>query len=103
MVHQLRAWLSLNHLAVSTLCTKRMFTAARCPHCAPLFSCLANGPVGTHIASPHPLSTQMIGDSLRRMMALCGAVVKHFSGISARKGGLPTAISAGVTEEILFL
>ncbi len=36
------------------------------------------------------------------MMALCGAEVKHFSGISARKGGLSTAISAGVTEKILF-
>jgi hypothetical protein len=51
------------------------------------------------------LSTQMVSDSLRRMMALCGANlnVRHFSGISARKGGLSTAITAGITEEILFL
>jgi hypothetical protein len=60
-------------------------------------------PAGTHKASLRPLSTQMVGDSLRRMMALCGANVRHFSGISARKGGLSTAITAGVTEEILFL
>ena len=78
-------------------------TAARCPHCAPLFSRLENGPAGTHKASMRPLSTQMIGDSLRRMMVSCGADVRHFSGISARKGGLSTAITAGVTEEILFL
>ena len=49
------------------------------------------------------LSTQMVSDSLRRTRALCGANVRHFSGISARKGGLSTAITAGVTEEILFL
>ena len=55
------------------------------------------------MASMRPLSTQMIGDGLRRMMTICGADTKHFSGISARKGGLTTAITAGVTEEILFL
>ncbi len=63
----------------------------------------AHHPAGTHKASLRPLSTQMVGDSLRRMMAICGANVRHFSGISARKGGLSTAITAGVTEEILFL
>ena len=31
------------------------------------------------------------------------ADVRRFSGLSARKGGLTTAISAGVTEEIMFL
>ena len=103
LVHQLLAWLALNHLAVSPLCTKQAFSAARCPHCPPLFSRLDNGPAGTHKASLRPLSTQMVGDSLRRMMAICGANVRHFSGISARKGGLSTAITAGVTEEILFL
>jgi hypothetical protein len=45
----------------------------------------------------------MIGDGLRRMLGQCGADVSHFSGISARKGGLTTAITAGVTEEILYL
>jgi hypothetical protein len=37
------------------------------------------------------------------MMTIRGADTKHFSGISARKGGLNTAITAGVTEEIQFL
>lgn len=103
LVCQLLAWFQLNNLAVSPACTKQTQTAARCPHCAPLFSRLVNGPAGSHMASMHPLSTQMIGDGLRRMMAICGADTKHFSGISARKGGLTTAITAGVTEEILFL
>ena len=90
-------------LRVSELVALQAFSAARCPHCPPLFSRLDNGPAGSHKASMRPLSTQMVGDSLRRMMALCGANVRHFSGISARKGGLSTAITAGVTEEILFL
>jgi hypothetical protein len=63
----------------------------------------AHHPAGTHKASLRPLSTQMVGDSLHRMMVICDANVRHFSGISARKGGLSTAITAGVTEEILFL
>ena len=103
LVHQLLSWFLLNGLVVSPLCTKQAMTAARCPHCAPLFSRLANGPAGTHITSMRELSTQMIGDGIRRMMTICGADVRHFSGISARKGGLSTAITAGVTEEILFL
>ena len=62
-----------------------------------------NGPVGSHVPSFTPLSPQMIGDGIRRLLGACGADVSHFSGISARKGGLTTAISAGVSEEILFL
>ena len=42
-------------------------------------------------------------DALRRALVACGADASRFSGISARKGGLTTAITAGVTEEILFL
>ena len=103
LVCQLLAWFHLNGLAVSPVCTKQSQTAARCPHCAPLFSRLANGLAGSHTTSMRPMTTQMIGDGLRRMMTICGADTKHFSGISARKGGLTTAITAGVTEEILFL
>ena len=103
LVHQLRAWFRRNHLAVSSQCTKRQTPALRCLHCPPLFSRLQNGPNGSHITSNVPLSRQMIGDGIRRLLGQCGADVSRFSGISARKGGLTTAISAGVTEEILFL
>ena len=37
------------------------------------------------------------------MATLCNGNPKNFSGISARKGSLTTAISAGVLEEIVFL
>jgi hypothetical protein len=103
LVHQLLAWFRLNHFIVSPRCTKRQNPAFRCPHCPPLFARLLNGPGGSHHSSCIPLSRQMIGDGIRRLLAQCGADVSHFSGISARKGGLTTAISAGVPEEILFL
>ncbi len=45
----------------------------------------------------------MFGDALRRVVATCGADTQRFSGISARKGWLSTAIAAGVSEDILYL
>ena len=49
------------------------------------------------------MSSQMVRDAVRRIAAHCGGDPAHFSGISARKGGLTTAISAGVPEEIVYL
>jgi hypothetical protein len=103
LVHQLRVWLLRNLLAISPLCQKRAAPAARCSHCWPVFSRLVNGPGSRHIVSELPLSPAMFGDALRRVLGARGANTARFSGISARKGGLTTAISAGVTEEILFL
>ena len=49
------------------------------------------------------MSSQMVRDAVRRMAARCQGDPSHFSGISARKGGLTTAITAGVPEEIVYL
>ena len=49
------------------------------------------------------MSGSMVRDAVRRMAALCEGNPRNFSGISTRKGGLTTAISAGVPEEIVFL
>lgn len=103
LVHQLRLWLRSYGISVSPLCQKGANPSARCPHCPPLFSRFRNGPACRAVSSTDPLSTQMFADALRRVMGACGADTSRFSGISARKGGLTTAISAGVTEEILFL
>ena len=37
------------------------------------------------------------------MAVVAGAAPERFSGVSARKGGLSTAIEAGVEEIILYL
>ena len=44
---------------------------------------------------------QMGSDAIKRMVKLLGADAARFSGVSARKGGLSTAIEAGVDEVIL--
>jgi hypothetical protein len=103
LLHQLRHWLATYDLRVSPLCTKQRDPAQRCAHCPPLFSRFDNGPHCRPVPSIVPITNQMFGDALRRVLGACGADIRRFSGISARKGGLTTAISAGVTEEILFL
>ncbi len=79
------------------------YPAQRRPHCMPLFSRFVNGPACQPMVSIRLISSQMFSDALRRVVGLCGADTAHFSGISVRKGGLTTAVTAGVTEEILFL
>jgi hypothetical protein len=45
----------------------------------------------------------MVSDSIKAAITAAGACPRHFSGISARKGGISTAIEAGVGEDILYL
>jgi hypothetical protein len=45
----------------------------------------------------------MISDDIRAAVFAAGACPHRFSGVSARKGGISTAIEAGVTEDILYL
>ena len=101
LVHQLRVWLRFLGIEQHPLCSSR--AGVQCHTCPPIFPCLTNGPGSVCSASPRPMSGQMVRDAVRRMAALCQGNPKHFSGISARKGGLTTAISAGVPEEIVFL
>ena len=45
----------------------------------------------------------MISDDIRAAVSAAGACQHRFSGVSARKGGISTAIEAGVAEDILYL
>ena len=101
LVHQLGVWLRVLGLARSPLCTSR--AGVQCRTCAPVFPRLAPGNNHTYSAASLPMSGSMVRDAVRRMAALCQGNPKNFSGISARKGGLTTAISAGVPEEIVYL
>ena len=51
----------------------------------------------------NPCSRQLISDALAKAVATVGVDAAQFSGISARKGGLSTAIEAGVPEWALFV
>ena len=101
LVHQLRTWMRYNDIEVHSHCTAS--PGAQCKHCPPPVSKLAIGPLASHITSTDPMSAQTVRHCVRRMAALCNGNPKNYSGISAHKGGLTTAISAGVPEEIVFL
>jgi hypothetical protein len=103
IVFQLQTWLASMGLSVHPGCTKRANTAARCPKCRPLFPRLANGPGRVHVATDEPMSVNMITEAVKQMVTREGLDSTLFSGISCRKGGLTTAILAGVPEEILYL
>jgi integrase len=101
LVFQLRVWLRVLGLSRSPLCSSR--AGVQCPSCPPVFPRLAPGAHPAYTANSQPMSGSMVRDAVRRMAALCDGNPRNFSGISTRKGGLTTAISAGVPEEIVFL
>ena len=103
IVFQLRQWMLFAGLAVHSACSKREAPAARCPRCPPLFPRLRNGPGNVPIVSGISCSPQMASKAVKRMAVVAGAAPERFSGVSARKGGLSTAIEAGVEEIILYL
>jgi hypothetical protein len=88
-------------LAVQPGCTKRQHPEQRCPLCPPMFprtSRDGRGFITDRAPSSGDLSN-MIVDGLRQV----GFDTTLFSGISARRGGLSTAIEAGVPEHILWM
>ena len=90
-------------LVVHSACSKREAPAARCPRCPPLFPRLRNGPGNVPVVSGISCSPQMASKAVKRMAVVAGAAQERFSGVSARKGCLSTAIEAGVEEIILYL
>ena len=103
IVRQLQVWMRLAGLAVSPTCRKRASPAARCLSCPPLFPLTKRAPGGHTVATDRPCSRQQSSDMIRWAVEQAGGRSDRFSGISARKGGISTAIAAGVDETILYL
>ena len=103
IVYQLQRWLDTMGLRPDRACLKRLRPAARCPLCPPLFPGTTKGPGYTTVASSKPLSAQQVSQAIRDSVTRAGCDPTRFSGISARKGGLSTAIEAGVSGEVLYL
>jgi hypothetical protein len=103
IVAQLRTWLRVAGLAVHSACAKRARPAARCPVCPPLFPLTRCAPGGVTVATDRPCSRQQASDWIRWAVSQAGGDSSRFSGISARKGGISTAIEAKVDEAILYL
>ena len=95
--------MSLARLAVHPACRKRKAPAARCLRCPPHFPRISNGTGIVPVVTSVSCSPQMASKAVTRIGVVAGAAPERFSGVSARKGGLSTAIEAGVEEIILYL
>jgi hypothetical protein len=100
-VQQLRAVIRLLSLQPRPGCTKRAEPGAHCPVCPPLFPRWSTR-AGAFDLSRQP-SPEDVSASIVRGLAHVGFDTSLFSGISARRGGLSTAIEAGVPEAILWM
>jgi hypothetical protein len=86
-------------IGVHSGCAKRRFPAQRCPVCPPMFPKSSGDGFNTSRA---PTSSE-VSRMIVRGLSHVGFDTSLFSGISARKGGLSTAIEAGVPEHILWM
>jgi hypothetical protein len=82
-------------------CDRRTDTSVPCRACAPLFPRRIKN--GTEFDLSRPASSAEISAMIIRGLAHVGFDTSGFSGISARRGGLSTAIEAGVPEAILWM
>lgn len=101
LVKQLRAFMSEVGNGPRRGCTKRSDPQSICPFCPPLF------PRSTDKGRSLDLSRQPTPAEASAMVVRglghVGYDTALFSGISARRGGLSTAIEAGVPEAILWM
>ena len=101
LVRQLRAFIRAVGNGPRLGCTKSSDPQSRCPVCPPLFprSVRRNSTFGF---SRQP-SSEDASAMIVRGLGHVGYNTSLFSGISARKGGLSTAIESGVPEHILWM
>ena len=103
IVRQLLVWMERTGLRVQPGCPKRQRPAARCPVCPPLFPRTQRGRGGVTVVTNMPCCPQRTSAIIKSAAEAAGCCGARFSGISARKGGLSTAIEAHVDECILYL
>ena len=102
IVYQLRRYIEQCGLAPAPTCTKRQFPHRRCVDCPSLFPMtLGRDPNAFDLG--RRTSPKAFVDMVVRGVGLTGLDTTCFSGVSARKGGLSTAIEAGVPEHILWM
>ena len=83
-------------------CHRPVADRNRCDICPPLFTLTLRQGRQTFITHK-PCSRRHISDAVSGALLQIGVPTDSFSGISARKGGLSTAIEAGVPEWVLFM
>lgn len=102
IVHQLRVFMEHTHLAPRTGCTKRANPHAYCLFCPPLFPLTTQAEGRTLFTFQHP-SPSAFSSWIVEALGYIGVNTAAFTGVCARKGGLSTAIEAGVPEVLLWM
>jgi hypothetical protein len=102
LVYQLQTYLQDGGIPPQPQCTKRSQLHNRCPQCPPLFPKSTQFQGRTVFTSEVQLR-QRVNETLRSVLQQNGFDPSAFSGVSARKGGLSTAIEAGVPEHVLWM
>ncbi len=82
-------------------CDRRLDTTVPCRACAPLFPRRIKN--GTEFDLSRQVTSPEISAMIIRGLSHVGFDTSGFLGISARRGGLSTAIEAGVPEAILWM
>jgi hypothetical protein len=102
LVHQLHLFMVTAGTEPRHGCSKLAAPQARCPLCPPLFPHLmrldGNLRFSTRRPSPSTFSSWIVA-----ALGSIGVNTSAFAGVSARRGGLSTAIEAGVPEVILWM
>eukprot|EP00961_Rhodomonas_salina_P136113 1831441-Rhodomonas_salina.1 len=97
-----QAYLRVAGLLVSANCTKKRWMRSQCDACGRLFRgthCFggAFGPAGRPARA---IDSDPISKALRSLLASTGVEVSVYTPVSMRQGGISTAISANVPEEV---
>lgn len=101
IVDQVRAFIGALGLEPRPGCRKRENPSEHCRLCPPLFP--VSLPDGRGFDTSKQPSAEQVSAMVVRAVGRVGVDTKFFSGICARKGGLSTAIEAGVPEVILWM
>lgn len=102
LVHQLRCFMDEAGTAPRRGCIKRARPHAHCPVCPPLFPCTARQGYVSIFTDQHP-TPDTFSSWITSALGYVGLDTSVFSGVSARRGGLSTAIEAGVPEAVLWM
>ena len=97
-----RTYLRRTGLTVSPKCTKGTYRRSPCDECGRLFrNTTAGGSRMEETASPrHGVSSGTLRNALKTALASIGVEPSKYSPVSLRKGGVSTALAAGIPEDL---
>jgi hypothetical protein len=102
IVRKLKAYQREFRLENRAGCTKKDAPADRCKWCFPLFPRTKQRDLIT-VPTMCQLTTSWFSSATNQQCTAIGLDPKRFTGVSARKGGISTALDGGVNEAVIYL